>query len=205
MSEIHRKSVGALLLEVVLIGIAVFLGLLADEWRDGQQHNEMAKRALVDFREEILANKGMVERVVKYHVEMRDRLEEFIKANGPKDAAAFRTMVRFDGTKPVIYERSAWELAVANQALTYIKPDIAFRLSKLYTRQRYIESFQTSFMQGLLSPQAFSQRDLVPLSIALNTYFTDISMFEPGIITAYDEAARALNAELGSTPPAAGQ
>jgi hypothetical protein len=62
-SAFHSKSILALLIEVVLIGVGVFLELLANQWHDDRQHWEVADATLRYFHEEIVVNKQAIERV----------------------------------------------------------------------------------------------------------------------------------------------
>ena len=56
------------------------------------------------------------------------------------------------GVRPVIYEHTAWDLALATQALSYLKPDLAFDISKVYTQQN---AFQTGGKQRGVSLAGF--------------------------------------------------
>ena len=52
MSE-TRTTVTKAVIEVVLIGVGVFLGMAADQWRSDRQHRDQARDALQRFRVEI--------------------------------------------------------------------------------------------------------------------------------------------------------
>ena len=63
----HPKSLLGLLTEVVLIGVSVFLALLANQWSDARQHRERANATLRYFREEIVTNQKAIETRRQYH------------------------------------------------------------------------------------------------------------------------------------------
>jgi hypothetical protein len=46
MTDQRRGWLWKMLLEVLLIGVAVFLGMAADQWRTDRQHREQARAAL---------------------------------------------------------------------------------------------------------------------------------------------------------------
>jgi hypothetical protein len=70
MTDLHHsrsKSLLGLLLEVVLISLGVFLGLLAEQWRASHHEHEEAQAALRNFRTEILINEKAIE-VLRSHL-----------------------------------------------------------------------------------------------------------------------------------------
>src|SRR5262245_4751039 len=88
------RSILGLALEFVLIAAAVFLGLLADGWREGRQQQQLAERTLERFRVEVAENRAAVESVLEYHVDLRDRVAAFIGTDGPNSTAAFLIRVK---------------------------------------------------------------------------------------------------------------
>jgi hypothetical protein len=60
-------SVLKIVLEVILIGTGVFLGLAGEQWRERSHQREMAEQALRRFRTEVVANRKAVESVREYH------------------------------------------------------------------------------------------------------------------------------------------
>ena len=52
--------------EMLLVGIGVFLGMAADQWRTDQQHREQAREALRRFKIELENNSAAVANVKDY-------------------------------------------------------------------------------------------------------------------------------------------
>ena len=65
MAEVHHplshpRSVGAFVTELLMISMAVFLGLLADQWRESRQFREAGLASLSRLQAEVLTNQKMV-------------------------------------------------------------------------------------------------------------------------------------------------
>lgn len=195
----NGKPLAKIALEVVLIGLGVFLALFADQWRENAQHRESAQEALRRFRTEIGNNRDAVAAVREYHTKLKAQAEAYL----PADAATRKKLpLRIDGVRWVTFEHTAWDLAVATQALTHIDRDLAFALSEVYSVQRSYAELTSSFMQTMyLRP---STENLDAFLRALLVYYGDIVLIEPKLLTLYDQLAPALDRAI-SVPRAAGQ
>jgi len=142
----HPKSLVGLLIEVVLIGVSVFLALLANQWSDARQHREHANASLRYFREEIVTNQKGIETRRQYHEALSRDIQSFLQSDAPKTPESFFTAVHFHGLEPVTFERSAWDLALANQSLYYLPRQLAYAISRVYTRQQAFQTLENSFL-----------------------------------------------------------
>lgn len=202
MSEVHHpmthpKSIGALVIELLMISIAVFLGLLADQWRENRHLDELAKSALRNFRSEILVNQKRVADKKDYHSSLLKQLRAFDDSDGPHDRAAYLASVRFKGLEPVTFEHTAWDLAVSTQALVHIDPDLAYRISSVYTAQASFQTYEDNFLGTIAAPATLA---LAPALIAasMRNYFEDVALREPDLMKRYDDAVPGINVALGS-------
>jgi len=57
--------------------------------------------------------------------------------------------------RPVIFEHTAWDLALATQALSYLDPDLAFDISKVYTQQNAFQKLEDSFLTAAFTRPVF--------------------------------------------------
>src|SRR5436190_12115373 len=108
-TAIHRRrgqSLFKILLEVVLIGTGVFLGLAGEQWRESARHRELAEASLRRFRSEILTNRKAVAAVKDYHVTTRSTIETYLAADLRKRQKLNVTM---KGLQPVFFEHSVWD------------------------------------------------------------------------------------------------
>jgi hypothetical protein len=183
----RAKSILELLIEVGLVGVGVFLGLLANQWHEDRQHRELADATLRYFREEIIVNKRAIERVRPYHTALSRDVEKFLKAEGPKTTEHFYSDVHFFGVKPVEFERTAWDLALATQSFSYLSPKLAYAISRVYTRQQAFQTLQNGFLQAVLGPTTYGTADVTGLATSINMYLLDVNIHEPQLITLYDQ------------------
>src|SRR5262245_30308282 len=82
MSEVHHprsfpRSVAAFAGEVAMISLAVFLGWLADQWRESRHQQESARASLRNFLAEITTNQKETQRLNEYHAKLRQDLIAF--------------------------------------------------------------------------------------------------------------------------------
>src|SRR5262245_37268501 len=183
----HSKSILELLIEVALVGVGVFLGLLANQWHEDRQHRELADSTLRYFREEIMVNKRAIEKVQPYHVALNGEVGKFLNSEGPKSTQVFQSAVHFRGVEPVEFERTAWDLALATQSFSYLPPQLAYAISRVYTRQQAFQTLQNGFLQAVLAPTTFAATDVTGLATSINMYLVDVNIQEPQLIALYDQ------------------
>ena len=184
---LEPKSFFKLLIEVILIGLGVFLALLADQWRENHQHRENAREILRYFREEIAANQKAVQSERAYHEKLLQDIETFETSNAPKTLQSLITNAHFSGLHPIMFEQTARDLALANQSLSYLSPQLAYAISRVYTRQQALQTLQNSFLQSAFTPNAFAGQDATGLVTAMKSYLIDMNIQEPDLVRLYGE------------------
>jgi hypothetical protein len=179
MADPRRALVVKALLEVVLISTGVFIGLAAEQWRSNAQHRDQARDALQRFKIEIEANKAAVEQVKDYHVRVRQEIAGFLD---PKTRRTTNlNMPR--GWLPARLEHTAWELALATQALADIDSGPAFELARIYGLQRQYLSL-TEGMTHAMYLRPLSE-DLTAYLHSVKVYYDDIVGLEPALLESY--------------------
>jgi hypothetical protein len=195
-SSLHSRSILELLIEVVLIGVGVFLGLLANQWHDDRQHRELANATLRYFHEEILVNRQALEKVRPYHVALSREVGSFLQLEGPKTTQRFQSTVHFRGVEPVQFERTAWDLALATQSFAYLPPRLAYAISRVYTRQQAFQTLENGFLQAVLAPTTYNTPDVTGLVASMDMYLRDVTIQEPQLITLYDQLLPQIEAAI---------
>ena len=181
-------------LEVILISAGVFLGLMGDQWRERAQHRQLAQESLRRFRAEILTNRKAVERVKDYHVTTKARLEQYFAAD-PKTRKTNDVEIR--GLQPVSFARTAWDLALATQSLTYIDSQLAFDLSRIYALQQDYTDLSRAVLQAMYFRTP--TENLEPFFGTVNVYYGDIVLLEPALLKLYDELVPQIDRALGDS------
>jgi hypothetical protein len=191
----HGLSVVRVALEVVLISVGVFLGLMGDEWRERAQHRELAEASLRRFRAEFRTNRNAVASVKDKHIAKLNDLRAYFAA----DPGTRRKLpVPNTGLSPAFFEYTAWDLAQATQSLAYIDPDLAFSISHVYAAQRQLDELTRAITQSM-----YSRPDLNTFLLGVSTYFGDCTLHEPRLLTIYDEILPRLDRALGDVPAGA--
>ena len=182
----HRSFLN-LLFEVVLIAVGVFLALWANNWHEEQEHRAQARAALRNFAAEMETNRQAMQRNRAYHEAFMRELREFLASKEPASEDRLNKSVHFEGMRPVIFEHTAWDLALATQALSYLDPDLAFDISKVYTKQNAFEKLEDSFLAAAFTPASLSSDNVKGMATAMELYLIDVNQQEPAILQLYDK------------------
>ena len=197
----HHPAV-KLVLEVVLISAGVFLGIAGEQWRENARHRELAQAALRSFRSEMVANRRLVATVRTYHEGLQPHLNTFFSSGQAVTAGALSQTFEanqweWKSVYPVWLQHSAWDLALATQALEYLDPGVAFTLSRAYTAQSAYEQFQSRISPALYSTLTDMNSNFRAFLNLVQAYLGDADYFEPGLLKAYDEALPQIDLALG--------
>lgn len=176
MSDPRRALVWKGVFEVVLISIGVFLAMEADQWRTNQQHREQARATLQRFKDEIERNRKAVTEVKDYHVQLHGELKRFTEGEPVR--------VQMQGIRPVAFEHTAWDLAIATQSLAEIDASLAYEMTRLYGAQETYAGLSSGMLQAMyLRPPSENWK---PFLHTVRVYLDDIVGLEPGLIEMYD-------------------
>lgn len=188
-----------------MIGVGVFMGLQVDQWRETRAHREAARATLENFHTEIVKNRDGVSRVVGYHVALRDTVRGVLLTSParPMDEVAHRFRYGgngFSGINGVSFSHTAWDLALATQALAYIDPKLAFVIADVYNQQREFSTLQTAFEQNVFAPSSFAQQNEVAVTNALGAYLGDATWQEQALVKAYGRVLPKLDSAITQLP-----
>jgi hypothetical protein len=177
--------------EVILITMGVFLALMGEQWRQDAQDRRLAEDSLRRLRSEMQSNRKAVAAVKDYHSVTLKSLQAFL-ADDDKARAAMS--VKVEGIRPVFFENTAWELALATQALVHMEPEVAFAVSRIYSLQRRYEGLTEGITHAMyLRPPSDGPEAFFP---AVAVFYGDIVFFEPELLRLYDEVLPLLDRAL---------
>jgi hypothetical protein len=186
------RSVVRLAVEVALISVGVFLGLMGEQWRERAQHRELAQSSLRRFRSEFQTNRTAVVAVRDHHLAGLSDIQAYLNAN----ATARQQIDRpFDGTHPAFLEYTAWDVALATQSLAYVESDLAHAISHVYAVQRQLDGATQDITQVMYSKAG--ERNPESFLGSMAVYFGDCNLIEPRLIGLYDEILPRLDRALG--------
>ena len=182
-----HRSFFNLIFEVALIAVGVFLALWANNWHEDREHRAQARAALRNFAAEMETNRQAMQRNRAYHEAFARELREFLASKEPASEDRLNKSVHFEGMRPVIFEHTAWDLALATQALSYLDPDLAFDISKVYTEQNAFQKLEDSFLVAAFTPASLSSDNVKGMATAMELYLIDVNQQEPAILQLYDK------------------
>ena len=191
-----QRSFLNLLFEVALIAVGVFLALWANNWHEDREHRAQARAALRNFASEMEANRQAMQRNRAYHEVFARELREFLASKEPASEDRLNKSVHFEGMRPVIFEHTAWDLALATQALSYLDPELAFDISKVYTQQNAFQKLEDSFLAAAFTPASLSSDNVKGMATAMELYLIDVNQQEPAILQLYDKVIPEVNSAL---------
>lgn len=181
--HVHGKSWTALLLELAMIGVGVFLGLQVDQWKENRAHREAARTALENFRRELATNRDALAREAPYHRELSTKFRALDGPDGPpRSLDAMFSRVGWHGAGAIAFRHTAWDLALANQSLGYLDPTIAFAVADVYLEQQKFEQYQDIVQRNILTPASLRPDAVGGVAFVLNAFYTDASLSEEPLL-----------------------
>jgi Tfp pilus assembly protein PilE len=195
-SNEHGRTFLNLLIEVVLVAVGVFLALWANNWHEDREHRAQAQSALRNFAAEMDANRQATQRNRAYHETFARELREFLASKEPASEDRLNKSVHFEGMRPVIFEHTAWDLALATQVLSYLDPDLAFDISKVYTQQNAFQKLEDSFLAAAFTPASLSSENVKGMATAMELYLIDVNQQEPAMLQLYEKVIPEVNTAL---------
>jgi len=132
------------------------------------------------------ANRQAIQRNRRYHETLARELHDFVASKEAPTDERFSKSVHFEGMRPETFEHTAWDLALATQALSYLKSDLAFDISKVYTQQNALQKLEDSFLASAFTPAGLSNENLKGLATAMEMYLIDVNLQEPPLVSRYE-------------------
>lgn len=194
-----RASIRRVVLEVALIGVGVFLALMGEQWREREEHRDLANATLQRFRSEFQENRKAVVAVKDRHAIDLEAIRAYLRAD-PR--ARTNQPFPFKGTHPAFLEYSAWDLALATQALSYVDPHLATAIAHVYAIQRQLDASTRDITQVMYAKAG--GQDVTGLLSSMAVYFGDCTLIEPRLLAEYDKVLprldRAIDPKRDATP-----
>lgn len=175
---------GTLVAQLFFIAAGVYLGNRADDWKQDREHRQTARATLDNFRAELRQNEARVRERLPYHRALYDSLEVVLRRPA-RTLQELQTRIQFRGSRSVEFAHTAYDLALATQALSYLPRDLAFAVSDVYLQQQGFQKVQDAYMGAIYQTSTFSETNVGPLAISLGVYMGDVVSQEPELLRAY--------------------
>ncbi len=197
-----RAPAGALVAQLFFIAAGVYLGNRADGWKEEHEHRRAARAALVNFRTEFAANRDRVRRVAAIHAAYADSMR-VSQARGDPPPRSVRDVFRrlgWRGVAHITFGHTAWDLALATQALSYLPPPVAFRIARVYTAQQSIADLQRQASGALFNPAAMDDARVFAWQLSFGAFIEDMRLAEPEMLAGYDRMIPAVDSAIARLP-----
>jgi len=187
-------SIFKILLEVILIGTGVFLGLAGEQWRERSHQRELADQSLRRFRTEIQENRKAVAGGKDYHFTLQKELSGELSKTPSKRSGE---NVHFHGINSANFDHAAWDLALGTQSLAYMDADLALSLSTIYNVQNRYADLTRGLLQAMYITPPVEDKNTTTFFGAVLVYLGDITLYEPRLLGLYDDALQKIDKALG--------
>ena len=195
-----RARRAAVLGQLALIVVGVYLGLQADEWRDRRRQAELTRTTLRAFHDEITRNRATLASVLPYHREVGRSLTRVWRAHlasgAPLTLDALRTEARYEGTQFPELSATAYDLAVATQVVGTLPPDLVSLLSRTYERQRDLAGSMRQVNDAILNAPELARDEWTRAAYLLAMGISETRAAEDVLVAKYDSSLARLAAAL---------
>lgn len=196
------ERTGALFAQLFFIAAGVYLGNQADDWKQERAHREAARVTLQNFRTELAANRDLLVRPRRVLAAYADSMTTSERRGDPAPKSVRDALERlgWQGTVPVTFNHTAWDLAMGTQSLSYLPPSLAFKIARVYNFQEHIHDSQRAASAALFNPAGMSDAQIYPWLLALGGYVGDMSYAMPDMARMYDDILPRLDSALARAP-----
>lgn len=177
-----KKSIGALIIQIIPVMVGVFLGFLASNWAEKNQRKEQSDVFIKNLLSEIESNEKRLKGVMDYHLMVRDSSRFY---TDPQNEIAQTNY--FKGTRILKLTNSAYNTGIQTGAINELSVDDIQAINQLYTFQNDYNEFGNLMMASLIN-RDFSNdsEDLRKIARFLALTMTDIVIKENDLIADYD-------------------
>lgn len=189
-----REALLRILVESSLIVLSILLALAVNEWRQKRADTALAETALGNFATELRHNRDAVETVLPYHREISKRLEDLLAhpekvAAESDDLISLLSTIAPAGVQPPDLRTTAWETALATNALLHLDYETTFRLAGIYEGQRQgVASTWKGIIEGIFDRRSFAQGGAEELLPFLRLAVAELVAQEEYLLETYGEA-----------------
>ena len=167
-----------IIFEFISVSFAVLFAILLNQWREDRNNNNLAKKALINVREEFIENKETLHSIIPRHNALLVSIDSLLSVNN-NDGRNINKDINLD-----LLSSSAWEMAKITNAVYYLDFDVVNNLAKIYKLQYYYESIIKKY--NLKEAIEYQDVDIKRQVLASKQLLETIIPLEENLVGYYD-------------------
>lgn len=177
-----KKKIGELLFQIIPVMIGVYLGLVASNWSENKKTRHKSEVFVENLLSEVEMNQKNLEKVIDYHVMLRDSTEHYSNLENKVVNLSF-----FQGTRTPTLIDSAYDTGIQTGVINELPLDKIQSINHIYTLQKQYNDMGKLIISGLLN-QDFSGSDenIVEIARFLSVVMNDVVYAENDLIAGYE-------------------
>ena len=165
--------------EILLVVIGILVALWINNWNENRKIESNTKQSLERIKSEILSNKGKIDWVKKYHLMVKDNLEEITL---PKTEEEVKSTLSFwKGLNIPRLQESSFQTAIQTGISKDMNIELLESLNELYTFQETYNEFGKTASSALHDKDFSDVKNFKRISVFLHMVMTDLYYFEIGL------------------------
>ncbi len=197
------ERVGTLFAQLFFIAAGVYLGNQADDWKQERSHREAARATLANFRTELSRNQAALMHDTAYHAQLARGFRPYLTgaAGAPSSVGELFERAGWHGAGTIAFRHTAWDVALASQALTYLDQRLAFEIADVYLAQQRYEEYQLTTQRAVFNPASLRRDGLGSLGLLFGVYYNDAAMSnDPELLHQYAAVIRRVDSAMAKRP-----
>ncbi len=138
------SSIKKLVFEFLSVSFAVFIALMANQWRDNYNNDKLAKQSINNIQEEIVDNKDVILKSITEHKQLLVFVDSIMPLINDDDIDSDS-----DSTIAVSFKllnSTSWQTAQLTQSISYMDLNLVNKISKIYIYQEYYQEIIKDFI-----------------------------------------------------------
>lgn len=182
-----KKSVSfaKVVLEIVFIAFAVFLGLLVGQWNEDKKNNKLAEENLSNILTEINENKETLEGYLKIHEKIEEKFNVII-ASSDSESYVAQKQADFSYNLELLHN-SAWNTAKLTHSISFMDFSLVKNISIMYDFQdEYTLIINEQMKRNIFRPNQYNSKIEYNEFIIQRNILNAITQMEIALIKYYN-------------------
>ncbi len=145
-------SSGVLAVEMLSVTIAVILGFMVNEWREGIRESRQADTALLSIKEELRRNRDALSNRSPYYEQVATVLDSIVAADGAAPIV-MSSIPGWRGFRPPVLSEASYEAASATGALSHMDFAVVSEVATAHLAQDLVRNTFDWALQAFVSGQ----------------------------------------------------